>query len=50
MLVALLHVNYEKETNIMTKVRRIDWVGNAIFVASVVTNLIALSWAGTVYF
>lgn len=49
MLVAFLEVNYEKETKIMTKLRRIDWVGNFIFVASVVGILIALSWAGTVY-
>ena len=33
----------------MTKFRRIDWAGNALFVASVVAVLIALSWAGTVY-
>lgn len=33
----------------MTKLRRIDYVGNSVFVASVVSVLIALSWAGTVY-
>ncbi|KAL9044410.1 MAG: hypothetical protein Q9214_002449 [Letrouitia sp. 1 TL-2023] len=49
MLVIFLQVNWEKETSIMTKLRRIDYVGNSIFVASVVAVLIALSWAGTVY-
>ena len=49
MLTAFLQVKWEKETKISTKLRRIDWVGNAIFVASVVAFLIALSWAGTVY-
>ncbi|KAI4160866.1 MAG: hypothetical protein LQ342_005391 [Letrouitia transgressa] len=49
MLVFFLQVNWEKETSIMTKLRRIDYVGNSVFVASVVSVLIALSWAGTVY-
>ncbi|KAI4199284.1 MAG: hypothetical protein LQ346_002593 [Caloplaca aetnensis] len=49
MLVAFLQVNWEKETNVRTKLRRIDWIGNTLFVASVVAVLIALSWAGTVY-
>ncbi|KAL8727611.1 MAG: hypothetical protein Q9166_005919 [cf. Caloplaca sp. 2 TL-2023] len=49
MLIAFLQVNYEKETTIKAKLKRIDWIGNAIFVASVVAVLIALSWAGTVY-
>ncbi|KAL8979641.1 MAG: hypothetical protein Q9205_005073 [Flavoplaca limonia] len=42
-------VNWEKETSVRTKLRRIDWIGNTLFVASVVAVLIALSWAGTVY-
>lgn len=49
MLTAFLQVNYEKETKISTKLRRIDWIGTAIFVASVVGVLISLSWAGTIY-
>ena len=49
MLVTFLQVNWEQETRIMAKLRRIDWIGNAIFVASVLSVLIALSWAGTVY-
>ncbi|KAL8837989.1 MAG: hypothetical protein Q9176_005337 [Flavoplaca citrina] len=49
MLVACLQVNWEKETSVRTKLRRIDWIGNTLFVASVVAVLIALSWAGTVY-
>lgn len=49
MLIAFLQVNWEKETGIKTKLKRIDWIGNTLFVASVVAVLIALSWAGTVY-
>ena len=49
MLTAFLEVNWEKETKITTKLKRIDWIGNALFVGSVVAVLIALSWAGTVY-
>ncbi|KAL9609533.1 MAG: hypothetical protein Q9167_005712 [Letrouitia subvulpina] len=49
MLVIFLQVNWQKETTIATKLRRIDFIGHSIFVASVVSVLIALSWAGTVY-
>ena len=49
MLTAFLQVEWEKESKIAAKIKRIDWIGNTIFVASVVAVLIALSWGGTVY-
>ncbi|KAI1749855.1 major facilitator superfamily domain-containing protein [Xylaria castorea] len=44
-----LHVNYDREAAILTKLKRIDYAGNAILVASVVAVLLALSWGGTKY-
>ncbi|KAI0195495.1 major facilitator superfamily domain-containing protein [Astrocystis sublimbata] len=44
-----LNVAYTKRTSIREKVLQIDWVGNAILVASVVSILIALSWADARY-
>ncbi|KAI1738082.1 major facilitator superfamily domain-containing protein [Xylaria scruposa] len=44
-----LRVNYDRETAILTKLKRIDYAGNAILVASVVAVLLALSWGGAQY-
>ncbi|KAI1170328.1 MFS general substrate transporter [Nemania sp. FL0916] len=44
-----LNVTYTKRTTVRDKIRQIDWVGNAILVASVVSILIALSWADARY-
>ena len=44
-----LQVNYDKETTFRQKVKRIDYVGNIILIASVVSMLLALSWGGTLY-
>ncbi|KAK3385637.1 MFS general substrate transporter-like protein [Podospora didyma] len=49
LLVVFLHVNYEKEKSLATRVGSIDWLGNVIFVAAISAVLIALSWAGAVY-
>ncbi|KAI1100051.1 MFS general substrate transporter [Jackrogersella minutella] len=49
MLIAFLHVNYKRETSIAKRLRRIDYVGNVILVASVTAVLIALTYGGTVY-
>jgi hypothetical protein len=49
LLVLFLHVEHKKNQSLATNLARIDWVGNAIFVASIVSILIALSWAGTIY-
>lgn len=44
-----LHVNRDKETGILTRLKRIDYIGNLILIGSVVSVLIALSWGGTRY-
>ncbi|KAI8627366.1 MFS general substrate transporter [Xylariaceae sp. FL1651] len=44
-----LHVKYDRETAIITRLKRIDYVGNIILIGSVVSVLIALSWGGTRY-
>jgi MFS family permease len=49
LLVLFLQVNYERESTIATKLKRIDWTGNVIFVFSMVSILISLSSAGTKY-
>ncbi|KAI1376081.1 MFS general substrate transporter-like protein [Hypoxylon crocopeplum] len=48
-IVLYLHVNYRKEQTLADKLTKIDWVGNLIFIGSISSILIALSWAGSVY-
>lgn len=48
-LFVFLHVNYDKETTLARKIKRIDFVGNAIIVASSVAILYALTYAGSRY-
>ncbi|KAI1392119.1 MFS general substrate transporter [Hypoxylon trugodes] len=47
--ILFLRVNYDRKTPILERLKRIDYVGTAILVASVVAVLIALSWGGTRY-
>jgi hypothetical protein len=49
LLVLFLHVEYEKESTFTAKVKRVDFAGNAIFIAATVSLLIALTYAGTLY-
>ncbi|KAK7955329.1 MFS general substrate transporter [Apiospora saccharicola] len=44
-----LQIVFVKRLSLQEKLRQIDWVGNFILVASVVSILIALSWANTRY-
>jgi Major Facilitator Superfamily len=44
-----LKVNYDKETHLIRRLERIDWIGNLLFIASMISILTALSWAGTKY-
>ena len=44
-----LHLKYERESTWIAKFKRVDVVGNAIFVASTASILIALTDAGTQY-
>ncbi|KAI1475577.1 MFS general substrate transporter [Daldinia eschscholtzii] len=49
LLVAFLHVNYDREPSIADRLHRIDFTGNAILIASVTSILIALAYGGTLY-
>ncbi|KAI2026499.1 hypothetical protein LOY97_003940 [Ophidiomyces ophidiicola] len=49
LLVLFLNVKYNKEDSLATRLSSIDWVGTVIFVGSVSSILLALSWAGTLY-
>ncbi|RYP05820.1 hypothetical protein DL764_003531 [Monosporascus ibericus] len=44
-----LHVKYDKQMSFKEKVKRIDYIGNGILMASTVAILYALTYAGTVY-
>lgn len=44
-----LHVNYNKEMKIAQKLKRIDFIGNMIIMASSVSILFALTYAGSRY-
>ncbi|EMT64642.1 hypothetical protein FOC4_g10007321 [Fusarium odoratissimum] len=44
-----LNLQYDRTQSTMDKLRRIDYIGNAILIASSVSILIALTWAGPVY-
>ncbi|KAI1342224.1 major facilitator superfamily domain-containing protein [Xylariaceae sp. FL0016] len=44
-----LRVNYDRETSIWVRLKRIDYVGNLILMGSVAAVLLALSWGGTLY-
>ncbi|CAJ0552789.1 Ff.00g008670.m01.CDS01 [Fusarium sp. VM40] len=44
-----LNLQYNKTQSTMEKLRRIDYIGNAILIGSSVSILLALTWAGPVY-
>ncbi|KAI1148949.1 major facilitator superfamily domain-containing protein [Nemania diffusa] len=44
-----LHVKYNKEMTLAKKIRRVDFVGNLLLIASTVSTLYALATAGTQY-
>ncbi|KAF5985246.1 multidrug transporter (major facilitator family) [Fusarium coicis] len=44
-----LNLQYDRTQSTMDKLRRIDYIGNAILIASSVSILIALTWAGPVH-
>ncbi|WDK20352.1 major facilitator superfamily transporter [Colletotrichum graminicola] len=39
----------EKETNLAARISTIDWTGNVIFIASITSVLLGLSWAGVLH-
>ena len=44
-----LNLQWDRQESTMAKLRRIDYVGNAILMAASISILIALTWAGPVY-
>ncbi|KAI0145051.1 MFS general substrate transporter [Xylariaceae sp. FL1272] len=48
-LYLFLHVKYDKEMTFAQKVKRIDWIGNALLIAGTVVSLYALTYAGVKY-
>ncbi|PYI33305.1 DNA repair protein RAD50 [Aspergillus indologenus CBS 114.80] len=49
MIFFFLHVRSNKEMSFLQKIRRIDYIGNAILIASTVSVLFALTYGGTKY-
>ena len=49
LLVVFLQVNYRKDKTFASQVANVDWIGNLMFIGSMVSILIPLSWAGTQY-
>ncbi|KAF6825938.1 multidrug resistance protein fnx1 [Colletotrichum musicola] len=47
--VVLLKQRYPHQGTLWQRLRRIDWAGNAILVASVTSLLLSLTWAGTLH-
>ncbi|KAI0007192.1 major facilitator superfamily domain-containing protein [Xylariaceae sp. FL0662B] len=44
-----LHVNWDRDTLVWEKLKRIDIIGNVLLIASTVSVLIALTWAGAIH-
>lgn len=49
LLLAFLQVGYNKDSTLREKVKRIDYIGNTLFMTSIVSILIALAFSGTVF-
>ncbi|CAH0003357.1 unnamed protein product [Clonostachys byssicola] len=49
LLYLFLHVNYDRGTTVLQKLRRIDWLGNALIMAGTVSMLYALAGAGVLH-
>lgn len=44
-----LHVNYNRSHSALARLRRIDYIGNLLLVASVAAVLVALTYGGSIY-
>ena len=49
LLYLFFHVKYDKSSTLATKVSKLDWLGNAVFIGATTPVLVALSWAGSKY-
>jgi EmrB/QacA subfamily drug resistance transporter len=49
LMLLFLHVNYDRQSTVIAKLKRVDFAGNAILITSVISILLALTWAGTTH-
>ncbi|KAK8876854.1 MFS general substrate transporter [Apiospora arundinis] len=49
LLITFLHVKHDRESSVISRLRRLDYTGNALLVASVTAVLLALTYGGTRY-
>lgn len=49
LLFIFLRVKWNKDENAVTKLKRVDWVGNALVTSGTTSVLIALTWADTIH-
>ncbi|CAG9983211.1 unnamed protein product [Clonostachys byssicola] len=49
LLTLVLPSNFNRDTTLASKLKKLDWTGNVIFIAAVSSIFIALAWAGVVY-
>ncbi|KAA8645746.1 hypothetical protein EYZ11_001255 [Aspergillus tanneri] len=49
LMILFLHVRYDREATVWSKLKRVDFVGNTILIASVIAILLSLTWAGTLH-
>lgn len=48
MIILFLHLNY-KTSSFLSKLRRVDWLGTVLFLASTTGFLIPITWGGVMY-
>ncbi|KAI9839501.1 MAG: COP9 signalosome complex subunit 1 [Sarea resinae] len=49
LLIPFMKVNHRREGTIWQRLARVDWLGNTILILSVVSILLALTWAGSIH-
>lgn len=49
LMLLFLHVKYGRQSTVIAKLKRVDFAGNAILIASVISILLSLTWAGTTH-
>lgn len=49
LLFIFLRLSHEREQTWKQRLARVDFLGNLIFIVAIVSVLIALTWAGTIY-
>ena len=47
LIVPFLNLKYRREGTMLDRLKRVDWIGNALLTAAVTAILLALAWAGT---